>query len=80
MPLYEYQCGACGERFELLRSLSNASEVVCHRCHSADVKRLLSVFAVHSGTSSRAGSSPSSASEGSSAGGCCGGGCGCCGH
>jgi putative FmdB family regulatory protein len=79
MPLYEYRCASCGERFELLRSLAHADDVVCHRCHSRDVKRLLSVFAVHAGATSRAGASTGEGVS-SSGGGCCGGSCGCCGH
>ncbi|NMB75950.1 MAG: zinc ribbon domain-containing protein [Myxococcales bacterium] len=33
MPLYEYRCPACGERFELLRSASERDdEAQCPRC------------------------------------------------
>jgi putative FmdB family regulatory protein len=55
MPLYEYRCQCCGARFErLVRSTAGASTsgtatpqlaVVCPQCQSAQVERLLSVFA-----------------------------------
>ena len=80
MPLYEYHCASCGERFELLRSLAHADDVVCHRCHSRDVKRLLSVFAVHAGAASHASAASVGERASSAGGGCCGGSCGCCGH
>ncbi|MFZ5427642.1 MAG: FmdB family zinc ribbon protein [Thermodesulfobacteriota bacterium] len=41
MPLYEYQCKACGRRFEELVSAS-AGAPPCPACKSADVERILS--------------------------------------
>jgi len=43
--LYEYECRKCGNRFELL-IYGDAAEVVCRKCGSADIARLLSTFAV----------------------------------
>ena len=67
MPIYEYHCRACGERFEQL--VHGQLAVACPACASADVARTLSRFGVKSG----------SRFVGSSGGGCgCGaGGCGC---
>lgn len=46
MPLYEYRCEKCGERFEKLRRMQDADRgVECPRCASDEVKRLLSSFA-----------------------------------
>jgi len=46
MPLYEYACLECGNRFELLRGVQQShGETVCERCSGSRVKRLLSVFA-----------------------------------
>jgi putative FmdB family regulatory protein len=46
MPLYEYQCEACGARFEQLRRMAEADRgVECPKCESAEVKRTLSTFA-----------------------------------
>jgi putative FmdB family regulatory protein len=70
MPVYEYRCRTCGERFELLRRSMNddAGTVPCPDGH-ADTVRLLSMFATaakaHAGAPTGVG------------GGCCGGTCGC---
>ncbi len=50
MPIYEYQCAACGERFERLRPMSSATEdspPACPVCDSAETRRVVSGFAVH---------------------------------
>jgi putative FmdB family regulatory protein len=74
VPIYEYRCPACDERFEELVRSSDAS-VACPRCGSADVERLLSVFA---GTGGSSAPSDWSRSTGASrAAGGCGSGCGC---
>ena len=77
MPLYEYYCSDCKSKFELLVSHQHADDVVCMKCHSEKVRRLLSVFAFASN-----GSEDSSSYDdvGLSAGGSCGcggGSCGC---
>lgn len=46
MPLYEYVCQTCGERFEkLIRSDASAQSIVCPSCASAAIERALSTFA-----------------------------------
>jgi putative FmdB family regulatory protein len=46
MPLYEFRCRKCGERFErLVRTAEGEREVTCPRCREREVERLLSVFA-----------------------------------
>ena len=46
MPLYEYICQTCGERFEkLIRGDASAQPIVCPSCASAAIKRALSTFA-----------------------------------
>lgn len=45
MPLYEYYCADCKSKFELLVSHQHADDIVCVKCHSEKVRRLLSVFA-----------------------------------
>ena len=42
MPLYEYECGACGERFELIRKFSDPPLEVCAKCGKGPVIRLQS--------------------------------------
>lgn len=45
MPLYEYDCTACGERFDRLTTTDSADSAACPKCGSVKVKRLLSVIA-----------------------------------
>ena len=44
MPIYEYRCEACGERFEQLRRMSDADTGLrCPRCESEQIQRQVSV-------------------------------------
>jgi putative FmdB family regulatory protein len=47
MPLYEYKCVACGNRFELL-ILRQSQTPACPSCSSESVEQLISSFAVSS--------------------------------
>ncbi|MFO7997091.1 MAG: zinc ribbon domain-containing protein [Dehalococcoidia bacterium] len=52
MPIYEYECLKCGERFELRRSMSESDrETKCPRCGTENPRRVLSAFATTSGGS-----------------------------
>jgi len=46
MPMYEYECGKCKKKFELLRGLSERDEkCTCPHCNTeAEMKRLSSLF------------------------------------
>jgi len=45
MPIYEYKCTDCGEKFEKLVRLSDANgQQVCPRCGSVQTKRQVSAF------------------------------------
>jgi putative FmdB family regulatory protein len=46
MPLYEYECEACGQRFELIRKFSDPPLDVCTLCGKGPVTRLLSSPAI----------------------------------
>ena len=46
MPLYEYECDACGERFELIRKFSDPPVEVCTLCGKGPVNRLFSSPAI----------------------------------
>ena len=76
MPIYEYRCESCAERFEeLVRRPEDT--VACPQCGGTEAERLLSVFAgigASSGTSAAPDYSRMSPPRG--AGGCCGGACG----
>jgi putative FmdB family regulatory protein len=73
MPLYEYVCDDCDQRFEtLVRSFAAANDVACRSCESDNVRRTVSRVGMVAGLDeplSMASSSPST--------GCCGGSCGC---
>ena len=46
MPLYEYRCRGCGERFEVLQRLgASGDDVLCPRCGEERPERVLSTFA-----------------------------------
>ena len=50
MPLYEYRCESCDERFEELVSSSDEDDVRCPSC-GQPAKKLLSAFSVGGGGS-----------------------------
>jgi putative FmdB family regulatory protein len=54
MPIHEYACKACGHHFELLLLPSTKAAPECPECHSQELERLLSGFAVNSPEMSRA--------------------------
>ncbi len=45
MPIYEYLCTGCGERFEELVPASAEASPPCPKCGEADADRLFSMFA-----------------------------------
>jgi putative FmdB family regulatory protein len=47
MPIYEYECGKCGEQFEHL-VLPSSAPPSCPSCQSRNLKQMLSMFAVSS--------------------------------
>jgi putative FmdB family regulatory protein len=46
MPLYEYECEACGQRFELIQKFSDPPPDACTRCGKGPVHRQLSSPAI----------------------------------
>jgi putative FmdB family regulatory protein len=46
MPLYEYQCEACGRRFEVIQKMSDSPVQVCTICAKGPVRQLLSSPAI----------------------------------
>ncbi|MFC1945828.1 zinc ribbon domain-containing protein [Chloroflexota bacterium] len=46
MPIYEYECEKCHEKFEMFRSITeNDNDVACPRCGGKQTKRVISSFA-----------------------------------
>lgn len=69
MPIYEYECLDCGERFEVLQRMGEgAAELTCPECGESRVTKQFSTFASGSG-----GQASTTASFG---GGGCGAGAG----
>ena len=54
MPIHEYACRNCGHEFEFLLLPSHKTTPECPECHSQDLEKLLSGFAVNSPEMSRA--------------------------
>jgi putative FmdB family regulatory protein len=46
MPIYEYQCEACGKKFEQIQKFSDPPVEVCAVCGKGPVQRLLSSPAI----------------------------------
>ncbi len=42
MPIYEYQCKACGHNFEKLMFKGDKEAVECANCNSAQIEKLMS--------------------------------------
>lgn len=71
MPLYEYKCTECNAKYEhLTRSLEDKSIPECPVCHSKNVVKLISAFAMAGG-----GDGYQESSCESGGGHCCGGSC-----
>jgi putative FmdB family regulatory protein len=70
MPLYEYRCRTCDERFDVRRSFADAdAPAVCPAGHD-DAVRLLAAFA-STGKASGGGSSAAPMPSGGGCGGAC---------
>jgi putative FmdB family regulatory protein len=39
MPLYEYECGACGHRFEIIQKFSDGPPDACPKCGKGPLQR-----------------------------------------
>jgi putative FmdB family regulatory protein len=46
MPMYEYECGACGHRFERIQKFSDPPVEECPSCGERKVQKLLSSPAI----------------------------------
>jgi putative FmdB family regulatory protein len=76
MPLYEYRCRDCGNRFEVLQRLGEGADgLSCTGCGAAALDKQFSTFATGgSGDGFEAGAGCDAADCGAGAGACCGGG------
>jgi len=46
MPLYEYECEACGKRFEKIMKFSDPPLEVCQHCGKGPIRKLFSSPAI----------------------------------
>ncbi|GAI20545.1 unnamed protein product [marine sediment metagenome] len=59
MPIYEFECEKCGERFELHRNMADSDrEVRCPKCGAEKPQRVFSVFGKGSSSMACPPSSP----------------------
>ena len=90
MPIYEYECGACGHRFEVIQKMSDPALSGCPSCGKSELKKLISAAGFQlkgtgwyatdfkGGGQKKEKSEPGSTPPKKKAGGGCGGGtCGC---
>lgn len=78
MPIYEFKCEDCGEKFEEL--IFNDSSPVCPACGSAKTEKMLSVCARRYRGADSSSEYSSAAPSGGGCAGCSGGNCAGCGH
>lgn len=45
MPIYEYECKACGERIEKFQKISDAPATLCPNCGAEELQKLVSASA-----------------------------------
>ena len=41
MPIYEYQCEACGHQFDIIQKISDDKLTVCPKCNEHKLKKLV---------------------------------------
>ncbi|MCP2519586.1 zinc ribbon domain-containing protein [Candidatus Aminicenantes bacterium AC-708-M15] len=56
MPIYEFQCKKCGEKFEIL-VIGKDMEISCPKCKSSDITKLISSFGIGGSSNKQTGSS-----------------------
>lgn len=47
MPIYEYECNACGERHEFIQKFSDGPKRKCPSCGKSRLRKLMSAAAFH---------------------------------
>ena len=47
MPAYDYDCAACGQRFEVVHGLHADRPTTCPLCGSGPVRKAISAATVH---------------------------------
>lgn len=78
MPLYEYVCRDCGNRFEKMRPV--AERLSAPDCPACAGQRAALAMSAPGRVGAGAASRTTAGGETAGSGGCCGGACGCGGH
>lgn len=52
MPVFDFECKKCGNKFDLMISNKDKDKVKCPQCGSPEIKQLISLFATPSSGSS----------------------------
>ena len=47
MPIYEYYCGKCAEKLEVIQKISDKPLEICPRCEHESLKKIASMSAFH---------------------------------
>ncbi|MBD3317782.1 MAG: zinc ribbon domain-containing protein [Chitinivibrionales bacterium] len=74
MPIYEYHCSSCGNKFEELLTRAPEKTLPCPSCKSSNTEKIMSVFGGINMVGTKSTSCPSAqscASSGNSCSGCC---------
>ncbi|HHN74180.1 MAG TPA: zinc ribbon domain-containing protein [Acidobacteria bacterium] len=70
MPIYEFECRACGAALEALRRMGQGPEgLECPRCGGTDLVQKLSSFATSAGSAPSCSTSPTCGAGGGGGGG-----------
>ena len=78
MPIYEYECEACGYHYEAIQKISDAPLLECPSCGQPALKKLISAAGFRlSGSGWYETDFKNSGGSSSGGSSCGGGGCGC---
>lgn len=65
MPIYEYRCKECGERFDkFVRSTATPIEIICPKCQGTQCRKSISLFGMGSSSAQGVGAAASCAPTG----------------
>lgn len=84
MPIYGYQCQACGHGFEVMQKMSDPAPGVCPSCGQGAIRKQLSAAGIQLkgngwyATDFKGGKKDADSGAGPQTGGCGSGGCGGC--
>ncbi|MBU0600174.1 zinc ribbon domain-containing protein [bacterium] len=78
MPLYEYACQDCKNKFEMLVFGKPKTQLRCPKCNSSEVEKLFSLFGINKGSLDSNSTSSSTSNYSSSCHSCSTHHCGSC--